>query len=454
MTLGEASARIAAATEDIGDGLSIRAAAAQAGAATALIAAGSSYSYDDLAALVETEMCRLERECCDDRPYPLVAHCTPATVVTFLALLECRIPALLLNPRLTQAENEALCGATVGPAGTAAAAIIHTSGTTGHPRGAMLTREALLASAAASASNLGWHDDDRWLACMPFARVGGLSILTRCLAARRTVVLEDGFDVAGFPALLTAQRVTLVSLVPTMLARVLDAHPDWRPPACLRAIVVGGAAASGGLLRRAEARGLPIVLTYGATETCSQIVATPYASRHAPARYGAGQPLPSAALRVVEGRIEVRGPMLMAGYWGGPALLPGAWFDTGDTGSLDDDGCLHVHARRTDLIVTGGEKVYPAEVERELERCPGIAEAAVLGLPDETWGQTVAMLLVADGPEPPPASELARWIADRLAAHKHPRHFRFVPALPQTPAGKLDRGALALLADGLQPLRG
>lgn len=438
------------------DLLSIRAAAADDGAAPALVCDGRTFSFGQLAALVAAELPALARTARDGRPYPLVANNSLATVVTLLALLELRIPALLVHSRLTAGERAAMfadadCGGAEIDAD--AAAIIHTSGTTGKPRGAILTRSALLASAAASAANLGWQEHDRWLACMPLARIGGLSILTRSLAARRTVVLTDGFDVDELPALFVAQRITLASMVPTMLARMLDAHPDWTPPAHLRAVLVGGAAAPPRLLRRAADRNVPIVLTYGLTETCSQVAATPYADRFAPADRGTGAPLPSVAMRVVDGRIEVRGPMLMRGYLGSSPLAPDAWFDTGDMGALDTHGCLHVHARRVDLIVTGGENVYPAEVERELECCPGIASAAVFGLPDETWGQTVAAILVTDRPLTPDDNELARWIVERLAAHKRPRHFGFVSALPQTPAGKLDRGALAGLSTAMRPLR-
>jgi O-succinylbenzoic acid--CoA ligase len=446
--------RRAAPGEGMSDLLSIRAAAADAGPATALVCAGRHYSFIELAALVEAALPALEQRTREGFPHPLVAGNSVATVVTLLGLLELRIPALLVHPRLTAIENEALL-AEVEQAGRLdygdAAAIIHTAGTTGKPRGAVLTRSALLASAAASAANLGWQDDERWLACMPVARVGGLSILTRSLAARRTVVLTDGLCLDDFPELLKRERITLVSLVPTMLTRILDAHPEWAAPALLRALVVGGAPASPRLLARAAQRRLPIVLTYGMTETCSQVVATPYAQRFAPAGSGSGRPLSSASVRVVAGRIEVKGPMLMAGYWPGQPLAPDAWFDTGDLGAFDAQGFLHVQARRADLIVTGGENVYPVEVEQELERCPGIAEAAVFGIPDETWGQTVAAILVADGGAPPDDAALARWIEARLASHKRPRQLRFVPTLPQTPAGKLDRTALAALCTGAQP---
>lgn len=440
-----------------GDALSIRAAAQEAGGAPALRVDGRTLSFADVAALVEARMRELAPFRGDPRPFPLVAENTLAVVTTLYALLELDVAALLIHPRSTDTERAELLSqsARPGPVRHAdAAAIIHTSGTTGAPRGAVLTRASLIASATASARNLGWEDDDCWLACMPIARVGGLSILTRCLIARRCVALAGGFDAKAFPALLDDARVTLASLVPTMLARVLDAHPQWRAPARLRAVLVGGASAPRPLLQRAGERGVPIVLTYGLTETCSQVVATPYRGRHAPAEYGEGVPLAGARVRVAEGRIEVAGPMLMAGYWDGPALETDAWFDTGDLGELDERGCLHLYGRRGDLIVTGGENVYPAEVERVLEACPGIRAAGVFGLPDATWGETVAAALVVDPERALRDGELRAWISTKLAPHKRPRRFCRVERLPQTTAGKLDRATLAAFAPLLQTLDG
>ena len=376
------------------------------------------------------------------------------TVITLYALLEQRRPALLLHPKLTGPERRAALQAARRGEGTLpmdAAVIVFTSGTTGEPRAAVLTRAALLASAAASAANLGWQDDDCWLLAMPITRVGGLSILTRCLAARRAVALAPGFDAGQFPGWVRRHRITLASLVPTMLAKVLDAHPDWKPPAHLRAVLIGGAAAPATLLERAAQRHLPIIITYGCTETCSQVVATPYGFRFDAARCGAGRPLAGAQVRAVDGHIEVKGPMRMAGYAGEPPLDPQAWFDTGDLGEFDAEGFLHVKARAGDLIITGGEKVYPLEVEQVLESFPGIAAAGVFGVADETWGQVVAAALVAQG-EPPDDRALVEFLQERLAAHKLPRRACLVPALPQTSAGKLDRTLLPTQAKSLRPL--
>jgi O-succinylbenzoic acid--CoA ligase len=314
----------------------------------------------------------------------------------------------------------------------------------------VLTRAALLASAQASGANLGWQPDDRWLLAMPVARIGGLSILTRCLAARRSVVLAPGFDATRLPQWIETTRATLVSLVPTMLALLFERLPDWRPPTFLRAVLVGGAAASPQLLDEAARRRLPVVITYGCTETCSQVVATPYEWRFEAGQCGEGRPLPGAEVRIVDHRIEVRGPMRMVGYLGESPLAPEVWFDTGDLGDFDTDGFLHLHGRRADLIVSGGENVYPAEVERVLENCPGIRAAAVFGLADPTWGEIVASVLVA--PQPPDDEALLDFLEARLASHKRPRRIGFVASLPLTAAGKLDRAALSALATSLRPL--
>lgn len=437
------------------DPLSIDAAAGEAGDAVALRTGERDFSFAELAALARARDVALGSGGAG-AAFPLVGDNTPETLVALYALLERRVPALLLHPKLTPAEtsrivSSAAAAAVARPIADGAAVVIYTSGTTGEPRGAVLGRGALVASAQASAANLGWTSDDCWLLCMPVARVGGLSIVTRCLAARRCVALERGFDAALFPEWIATKRVTLASLVPTMLARVLDLHPNWTPPAHLRAVLVGGAQAPLSLLRRAAERGIPVIVTYGSTETCSQVAATPYASRHDAAAWGAGVPLPGVDLRVVDGRIEVRGPVLMSGYLGQAPLAPGSWFATGDLGEIDARGCLHVHARREDLIVTGGENAYPAEIERALEACPGIAAAGVFGVADDTWGQTVAAALVANR-DPPSDAALADYVNAQLAPHKRPRQVCYVARLPVTPAGKLDRAALPGLASALRVL--
>lgn len=436
------------------EALSIVAAARDAGDAPGLRAGERLYTYAQLAAMTKQRIAALAPMLRDGMPHLLEGTNTLETAITLYALLELRVPALLVHPQLTPHERADLAAtaARAGPVTHAdAAAIIFTSGTTGEPRGAVLTRAGLVASAQASAANLDWHGDDRWLLCMPVARVGGLSILTRCLVARRCAVLARAFDALRFPEWIATQRVTLVSLVPTMLTRVLDAHPGWCAPDHLRVVLLGGAAAPAALFRRAEDRRVPIVVTYGLTETCSQVAATPYAARFVAGDCGAGTPLPGIGVRIDGGRIEVRGPTLMAGYWNAAPLARDAWFDTGDLGEFDAGGCLHVQSRRADLIVTGGENAYPAEVEQALEAFPGIAAAGVFGVPDDVWGQTVAAALVAEA-TPPPDAALSEYVSRRLAPHKRPRHICYLARLPHAPSGKLDRHALAEVARPLRPL--
>ncbi len=438
------------------ESLSIFDAAHDAPDAAALRLDARTFTYAQLAELTRVHQPELDAHPRDGTPFALVTENTLDTVVTLLALFDARIPALLLHPRLTAGERAARLAAAkrLGPVPHAdAAAVLFTSGTTGEPRGAVLTHNAFFASARASATNIAWQPDDNWLLVMPLAHVGGLSALTRCLLARRCVTLLPSFDAAALADVIGRQRVTLASLVPTMLTRVLDTNPTWQPPAHLRAILLGGAAASPRLLARAAERAVPVLATYGLTEACSQVSTTRYDTRFAPLGQGTGVPLPGTEVRIVDGRIQIRGPTLMAGYWHEPPREPEAWFDTGDLGDIDAQGRLHVFARRTDLIVTGGENVYPVEVEGVLETCAGIAAAAVFGVPDDLWGHTVAAVLVADG-KPPTDTALADFIVQRLAPYKRPRQICLATALPTNAGGKLDRQALKHFTEALRPLPG
>jgi O-succinylbenzoic acid--CoA ligase len=363
-----------------------------------------------------------------------VAEPTLETVARIRELIRRRRPFVPIHPRLTAAERDALRPDLAAiPDGTLA--VLYTSGTSGRPKGAILSRAAFIAAARASAARLGWRDDDRWLCSLPLAHVGGLSVLVRCLLARRPFVLGRGDRVAED---LAAHRATIVSLVPAQLARLLDA--GWDPPPWLRLVLLGGAAAPPRLLERAASAGVPVVTTYGLTEACSQVATQIPGAPGA----GCGPPLPGVSVRIAEDdRIEIDGPTLFSGYLGEPLRPPG-WFATGDFGRLDAGGNLHVLGRRTDLITTGGENVYPAEVEAYLD-ARGVS-ACVFGVADETWGEIVAAAVTAPVD---PAS-----LAD-LAPFKRPRRLAVVDALPLTAGGKPDRAAARALAQrvGLVPLR-
>ncbi|MCL6645005.1 MAG: o-succinylbenzoate--CoA ligase [Dehalococcoidia bacterium] len=324
--------------------------------------------------------------------------------------------------------------------------LMFTSGTTGRPRAARLTFENFFASAAASAFNIGVDPADRWLACMPLCHVGGLSIATRSLIQGTTAVIHAGFDAGAVNRALREEHITLLSVVPTMLARMLEA--DERPyPPTVRAVLVGGGPVSRELLERAAARGLPVLQTYGLTEATSQV--TTLAPGDALAHLGsAGKPLFGVRLRIAApagqpGDILVAGPTVFAGYFDDPEatvrILRDGWLHTGDIGTIDSDGFLTVLDRRDDLVVTGGENVYPAEVEAALETHPAVREAAVVGLPDAHWGQLVAAAVVFREAGAPGWSDLEAWLRERLAGYKVPRRWLALDELPRTTSGKLQR---------------
>ncbi len=333
--------------------------------------------------------------------------------------------------------------------------VMCTSGTTGTPRAVALSRGAFVASAKASAANLGWQDHDRWLLCLPPAHVGGLSILTRTWLAGRCVVLlpsaASRFDTDAVIWTIDRHRVTLMSLVPTMLKRLLDAQ--WDPPAHLRAVLVGGASLSPSLRREARGRGIPLLATYGLTEACSQVATESYADMHAreaDQEDHVGFPLAGIDVRLRDHRIQVRGPTMFSGFvpagapYGAAPLetpfLADGWYDTGDFGEFDPAGRLRVLTRRTDLIVTGGENVYPAEIEQIAERIQGI-EACAFGVDDPEWGQAVGLAIGGARAREALAhiqSELSR----NLASFKRPKHFALWERLPTTHSGKLDRARI------------
>jgi O-succinylbenzoic acid--CoA ligase len=318
-------------------------------------------------------------------------------------------------------------------------ALIRTSGTSGAPKLAVLSRRAFAASAEASAENLGWRDDDGWLLALPFAHVGGLSVLLRCLRARRTIVLSERND-------LHTPGVTLASLVPTQLARLLETGTP--PPLKLRAILIGGAAAAPSLVTSARRAGWPILLTYGMTETCSQVATQ--ARPPAPTNDGScGRPLRGFDVEAREGVLHVRGNALFSGYLENGelrrALGDDGWLRTGDLGEVDGEGVVRVSGRADDVIVTGGEKVSPSRVEAVLSAVRGVEAACVFGLPDATWGELVCAAVVTKRPEKELEAELSAACAG-LATYERPRRLAFLDALPTTSSGKVVRRRVRELA--------
>jgi o-succinylbenzoate---CoA ligase len=311
-------------------------------------------------------------------------------------------------------------------------ALIYTSGTSGTSRGISLSHANFEASAVASAWNLGVDPDDRWLCVLPLFHVGGLSILTRSALYGTAAVIRE-FEAEPVAAALARGEITLASLVPTMLRRLVDAGLDQAP--ALRAALLGGGPVPRDLLDWAAEHDLSVLQTYGMTETCSQI-ATLGASEAVTLAGSAGRPLPGVELSVAgDGEILVRGPMVSEG-----ALTEDGWLHTGDRGRLDADGYLWVEGRLKDVIVTGGENVACAEVERALEEHSAVVEAAVVGVPDPEWGELVTAYVVVSGAVGD--AELIAHCRERLAAYKAPRAVRRVRELPRNAAGKLLRREL------------
>jgi o-succinylbenzoate---CoA ligase len=336
--------------------------------------------------------------------------------------------------------------------------IIYTSGTIGKPKGAVLTHGNHWWSATASALNLGLQPTDKWLACLPLFHVGGLAILLRGVIYGNSVVIHETFDPALVNRAIDKDEVTIISLVSPMLQRVIDVR-DSRPiPPTLRCILLGGGPAPSPLLESCAAMNIPVLQTYGMTETASQFATL--SPEDALRKLGsAGKPLMPNALRIQSdgiplpagevGEIVVRGPTVTSGYIGGDernntaVVFRDGWFHTGDLGFLDADGYLYVVARRNDLIISGGENIYPAEVEAVLLDHPAVEEAAVIAIPDSRWGQVPAAAIKTRIGMLVSADDLRAFCLERLARYKVPVDFHFVDSLPRNAAGKLLRAVLA-----------
>ena len=346
---------------------------------------------------------------------PLVqeARGTIRFVARLWSAWQCEQPFVPLDPRLSAPPVPL-----DPPPGTRT--VIFTSGTTGEPKPVYLTAANHEASAIASAWNLGVHPQDRWLCCLPLWHVGGLAIPIRSAIYGTTAVLHDGFDAGRVREEIESGEVTLVSLVATMLRRLIDAGLSSWPT--LRGALVGGGPIPAGLLDWADATGFPLIPTYGMTETASQVV-----TGH--------RPLLGVNLRIgAGGEILVRGPMVAPGSCDGDG-----WLHTGDRGRVDD-GRLVVEGRLDDVIVTGGENVAAAEVEEALLAHPAVADAAVAGRPDAEWGEAIVAFVVLSGEASD--DDLLRHCRDRLPGFKVPKAIERRDELPRNAAGKLVRGRL------------
>jgi O-succinylbenzoic acid--CoA ligase len=341
----------------------------------------------------------------------------------------------------------------------ATAVVIYTSGTTSAAKPIELTYGNLLWSALGSAVALGSDSSERWLCALPLSHVGGLSILLRSTIYATTAVLHERFDADAVLHALREQEITLVSLVATTLARLLDAGLEC-PPA-LRCALTGGGPVPGALVSRAREAGVPVSLTYGLTEACSQVTTTPVAALDR-VPLNAGPPLFCTRVRIANGLPGAQGESCDGQeescdrgegeiFVAGPTVAPGSvdrdgWLHTGDLGVVDEDGRLHVTGRKADTIISGGENVAPAEVEAVLEAHPDVLEAAVLGRADERWGEAVTAIVLARPGAVLEVEALRTHCAAALASHKVPKEVSFArEPLPRTRSGKLLRKELGVV---------
>lgn len=322
--------------------------------------------------------------------------------------------------------------------------IVATSGSSGEPKGVMLSITAIAASARAVNDALGFKQDDCWLNCLPLFHIAGLSIINRCHYAGASMVLHQHFNAKQTWKDLNRYRVTHISLVPAMLSRLLDASSDTGPPASLRVALIGGGSLSASLARQAHRAGWPIVISYGMTETGSLCVFDD--KEDAGMETGrVGHSLEGFEITVAngEGTIVVRGPALMSGY-ANPGLLPGSGliddsFTTGDTGRLDETGVLYVTGRSDDAFVSAGRTIHPREVEEQLEGYDGVGRVAITAIPDPVWGDRLVAVFEAGHFD---VACFENWAREQLASAICPRTFIQLDRLPVNQMGKLDRTKL------------
>ncbi|MFT9425891.1 MAG: o-succinylbenzoate--CoA ligase [Sporolactobacillus sp.] len=331
--------------------------------------------------------------------------------------------------------------------------IIYTSGTTGQPKGVVLTYGNHWWNANASLLNLGLQQKDAWLCCVPLFHVSGLSIFMKNIIYGMTVHLYRHFQPDEVLSCLRAGAISHISLVASMLQRLLDADPSNQPfPKTLRCVLLGGASVPPALLERCLKRGIPVYQTYGMTETASQCVTLPPEYMQAKAG-SAGKPLFPLQLRIDSsdavnepGEILIQGPTVFSHYLNrGDATreaFTASWFHTGDIGYLDGDGFLFVLDRRKDLIISGGENIYPAEVEAVLRLNPNITGAAVIGVPDHEWGQVPIAFVTLRDPSHFLADELTAHCRRLLASYKVPKQVIVCATLPENAAHKVLRRKL------------
>lgn len=323
------------------------------------------------------------------------------------------------------------------------ASIMYTSGTTGKPKGVLQTFGNHFYSAISSALNLGLSSADKWLCVAPIFHISGFSIIIRGLIYGMTVRLVEKFRAEELERILANETVTIMSVVPFMLKNLIQQQnkTNTHYNSAFRCMLLGGGTIDRETLEACLQRSIPVVQCYGMTETCSQIVAL--RSADALLKLGSvGQPLFSTQLKLSkDGEILLKTPALTPGYLNLPDKLPSkmidGWYRTGDIGHLDKEGYLYIDGRADEMLISGGENIFPQEVEQVYQRYPQINEVAVVGQNDSVWGQVPVAFVVSDRRLSP--TKLINYGYEHLARYKVPQHYIFVSELPKNASGKIRR---------------
>lgn len=326
--------------------------------------------------------------------------------------------------------------------------IIYTSGTTGFPKGVVHTYGNHWWSAIGSALNLGLSPQDKWLAVLPLFHVSGLSILFKSVIYGMPVYLMESFEPEKVHDALMNNNITMISVVTVMLQRLLEKLDNESYPEKLRCVLLGGGPAPKPMLEQAQKKDVPVFQSYGLTETSSQIVTL--SPQDALRRIGsAGKPLVPAQLQIDTpssqgvGEIYVKGPMVTKGYFNNPdadkKAFQAGWLKTGDLGYLDEEGFLYVVDRRHDLIISGGENIYPSEIESVITELTNVQEVGVTDKPDDKWGEIPVAFIVKEDQNALDEEAVQTYVRGRLASYKVPKEVYFVEELPRNASNKLMR---------------
>ncbi|MFD1413449.1 o-succinylbenzoate--CoA ligase [Oceanobacillus jeddahense] len=327
--------------------------------------------------------------------------------------------------------------------------MMYTSGTSGFPKAVQHTYENHWWSATSSSLNFGKHNDDKWLIPLPLFHVSGLSTMVKGIIYGMPIYLLEKFDVEAVHDAIMNKQVTMASVVTVMLQRLVSYLGESSYPETFRCMLLGGGPAPETLLQQTKKKQIPVFQSYGMTETSSQIVTL--GPKDALRKIGsAGKPLFPAQLKIrgkqanEVGEILVKGPMVTPGYYNrqeaNEKSFSNGWLATGDVGYLDEEGFLYVVDRRSDLIISGGENIYPSEIENILLQIEGVREAGVTGKQDEGWGEVPVAFVVVD--EGITTKEVASYLKEKLARYKQPKEIYFISQLPRNAANKMVRQEL------------